>query len=264
MLVVKFLLVMGRDLWPITITWLKTKKVLAVFMFFLILVLIALVSTSCEVPDAPQAQKKDEELLMPDLILEWHSDHGLRRFKGTGVLPVKSVYEFEIVAPGNIDAIQISTCHRVFLDPPKPSIFKDEKRYRFTYMPNKAETNRPCPLKIQVFEMGRKEMYAHGVFHFKTPQETLPAVVYCNGARMNTIGVSVCANLSGLNTIADFLTPVEVTAQPGCEIPKSIDGLTWEWDLIRHECAYLFFEMEGDRRHRMTTYGADIVPVRME
>lgn len=256
---------MGRDLWPITLHWLKAKKAWAVLMFFLVLVLITLVSSACGTLE--QHQELDPEVYyMPDIKLEWKSSNGTRRYMGSGVLPVKSLYDFEITAPGDIDFLKISTCHRLHPDQPQYRIFNSKKEYVWRYEPDPLmEMRHSCPLRIEAYEEGVEARHSFGIFEFKTPDETLPATLRCNGVIQNTIGVSMCVTLETLTQRIEFPVEVELPSQQaGCEIPESKDGRVWEFSLPNRECVFAFFEKKGERIHRMFTIGAEAVPIRGE
>ena len=172
--------------------------------------------------------------------------HGSTLIKGFGVLPAADSYTLTLESRKEAELVRVSNCHRdvVFRD-------IDDERFVYTYTPNGLIENGSCLLQFTFLD--EKGFHQFGAISF-IGDETLPAVLSCNGALIEYRGASVCQRKSGTLHVAEFAEQVEVTSSKSCEAPTSENGRIWQYSIKKGFCLFLFKNERGEF-HKLTTFG---------
>lgn len=182
---------------------------------------------------------------------------------GTFVASRAPKYRIEISTKGNLDLLTITTCHREFSAEKLRSGFFGKNRFEYEFIPVEGiEDVGGCPLAIGGYE-AEKGRHSWAFVDFETPEATLPARVLCNGTDRQSRGVSICQSREGLLERIAFDVPVEVSPDPGCPLPPSIDKKLFEYPVNKGLCVYAFLARDG-RFHRLTTIGYEGIVIRGE
>lgn len=166
-------------------------------------------------------------------------------------------YEIRMKTKGDFSLLVITTCHRSI------EVEKEETFYAFNYHPIPGlETGQPCPMVITGYD-AKKGKHAFGFIDFEglVPDEKLPAKLTCNGEIFDGT-VTACQNKTDLISQIEFQVPVNVSPDPGCEIPPSDDKKKFVFPTRKDHCGYLFKEIGKENYHRLTVIGYEEYPVR--
>lgn len=171
---------------------------------------------------------------------------------GSVVVPVAADYKIKLKFPTQIDFLLIRTCHRE--EPKKPK----DNDFEFIFTPTPIEASRACPMKIIGVEKSRKHR-AFGFIDREDPRYSLPIKTECNAKFESFNGVGQCT--SGVPLIQKFIfeNPVEVEiADKKCDTLKTLNKKEYEFQMVRGDCSYYFYEPDNKKRiGRVTTYGYD-------
>lgn len=188
-------------------------------------------------------------------------------FDGVGVIPYSADYKMDIVSKVEVDLLTVTSCHRDFSveSAIKLGWFQSKKGYSYDYNPSIGiENSGSCLVRIGAYNRD-KGQNAWGIIDFETPEATLPATNYCNGASIKANGVSICQSKTGLIQRIVFDVPVttaQVSLDSKCHM-TSKDQMTWEYQLPAGECVIAFRELAAPNRiHRHTTVAYTDVLIR--
>ena len=184
-------------------------------------------------------------------------------YYGVAVLPSKARYTLDMEFSGTLDLFTFTDCHQQIARERAGNggIFGPKNQIRIDYEPKFAQGTY-CPIEIGGYE-AEKGRHSWGFIDFKTDAETLPAVVECNGYRVDSDGVSVCQALEGLAQRITFPVPVDTSAEATCGKMESEDGKAFEFPISKGRCVFAFRERDGARRiHRLTTLGYEKIMIR--
>lgn len=183
--------------------------------------------------------------------------------EGTLVVARASQYEIEIEAPGDLDLVTISTCHReISSEDAGGGWFKSDKKGKIKYWPMaQVESEGGCPLRISALE---KDNGANswGFIDFKDPQMSLHGQIICNGQNILEDGVAVCQAHEGLIQEANFDEPVKYSPVAACDFQmKTTDEKHFKWVMPKGECVLLLKGKESGKMFRLMTLGyQEILP----
>lgn len=181
------------------------------------------------------------------------------KYAGVGTLPYQPQYDFDIKAPGKLDLLMYSTCHRANYKEEgwEDSWLSSKNEGKFSYRPSDDMERHSCPIIIAGYEK-IKGRHATAFLDFQDSLNKMPVALICNGNVSNHIGVGVCQSMAGLTQKIKF--PVKMLAESavGCPKPKE-DGTDFLINLGRGYCVYNFLAQakEDNRTYRLTTYGYD-------
>ncbi len=163
-----------------------------------------------------------------------------------------SSYRLDLALPGKPNILKMTTCHRerIYLRP--------GKELSLDYRPSHVEASAPCAMEISALEDGgTKNQW--GMIDFKLDEETLPALVHCNGEQTRAVGSQVCQSRVGLLQAIEFAQPVSALAAEGC---GKMEGDTtpgrFSFAMPKEACFFLFADGAG-RLFRLVTFGYDEV-----
>lgn len=185
-----------------------------------------------------------------------------QEYEGVVVIPNAASYELTIKPKGDIDLMLIRSCHReASFEKLSPGWF-GKNQFKYTYIPQNAlETNRVCPLRIDIYE-SKKGRHSWAFLDFEHPQYQVQAMLSCNGKDQNIRGVGVCQAGEGLVQRLRFMEPIRF-APPmpeTCAKPKKV-GDAYEFEISKGECLY-HFDTQDRRLGRVTFIGYEGVLVR--
>ena len=84
---------------------------------------------------------------------------------------------------------------------------------------------------------------------------TLEAIVGCDGKIEPAVGVSTCQGKTATTQVISFHVKTEVKAiNEDCKLPVSKDGMIWRYSLRQGECIFEF-RSENEDFHKTWTYG---------
>lgn len=188
--------------------------------------------------------------------------------RGIYVAPKADKYEIEITAPGKIDLLKVTSCHRQFSTEDVPDgWFRSGKYFKFNFEPMPGiEDVGSCMLKFEAYEAGVEGRHSSGLLEWQTPDEKLPALLRCNGEERGVKGVAICQSWEDLIQEIRFPVPVNIgTPLERCEIPIPDDRMNWEFQIPNRECTYNFQEVgEEGRFFRLQTIGYEQIAIRGE
>ena len=169
-------------------------------------------------------------------------------YSGTAVVPPGKSFEIKARFDSSIDKLKLNTCHRYFVDR------KIGKKWEYKYQKNDGiEDSGVCIMDIGAFsEKGN----SFGMIEFRNDLDVdLPADIACNGELTHRIGVSICQSQIGLRQSIKFKDTAKVYGQDECDKPFTRDGKTFNYDINRGSCVFIF--QSGNRFHRHRTFGYD-------
>lgn len=184
--------------------------------------------------------------------------------EGVMVAPKSDNYNFKVESYGNLDLFEFATCHREettqeFATKKRWYGHKGNRKASGWYEPVPGiETDGSCPAYFSGYD--KKGRHSWGFVDFVSERESLPAVLFCNGDKSPSNGVSVCQSREGLIQRIVFSEPVrKPPSKPGCSISGS--GTEWVFKTPKGECVHLFQAKSG-KLHRLTTLGYEAIIIR--
>ncbi len=185
-------------------------------------------------------------------------------FTGVAVPKRAKIYKIKVKAKGKIDMITYRSCHRDdSFEKPKTGW---GSKYSHTYIYDPVvgvENGRGCLLDIGAFEK-KKGRNSWATVDFDTEIENLPAVLKCNGKKLNTKekSVSICQARTGTIQKIKFKERVKVNPDnERCSVMKTNDELTYTFTMPLNECTY-YFGTRHNNFHRLTTIGYESILIR--
>jgi hypothetical protein len=237
---------------------LRAITVTAFFMYAIIMAVFLIAFSGCTAAEKVDSASS-EIFYKRDIKIEY----GGKSYRGIAVLPSGVNYDIKITAAGKLDLFTFTDCHMEHTaeDAGQGGIFSRKNVVDFKYSREFAGASY-CPVELGGYEV--KGRHSWGFIDFQSPNETLPAKIFCNGYSENTAGVSVCQSKKGLYQKIVFPVGVETNlATDTCPMPISIDSKTFEFPTVPGLCVYAFREFSGARRfHRLTTLGYDKILIR--
>jgi len=214
--------------------------------FFLILILMILLSQSCSLPTTEM-----------DPALHYKMDMRIKNKNhsaiGMIVLPQKDLYTIELESKGRFNYFTFKTCSReIAIENAKRGL--NRHKVKINYRPNIIE-RRGCPVELRAFDV--KGRHSLGHIAIKDKYLVLPAFVVCGGTSKSWDGVSVCQEGEGLKQSITFDNNVFVSFKKNehCKFKKK-RGKTFEFEITKGLCVATFMEIKEPRRiHKLTTYG---------
>lgn len=230
--------------------------------FFTLALLAGLVSCASE---------EKTPTLNPDTVYKRDMVLSVNGIKGDGVLvvPQKDVHKMHIIAQGDLDLFTFTTCHREESTENASNVTTRAGLFRRTiekkreidleYTPTIIERSGGCPVYVGGYEQ-EKGRHSWGLIDFETDDAKLPATLSCNGATVESNGVSICQSRNGLIQAIRFKSSVRVSPEPECDLGKTA-GDYFEFSIKKGQCVYAF--MDADKKiHRLTTIGYELIPIR--
>lgn len=172
-------------------------------------------------------------------------------FDGMGVTGLTGPKDIALVSQARLDLLKINTCHRDFtIEKVDKGWFGGSgKKYTYHYVPTEKEKSRVCSMYIQSFD--KKGITDWGYLAFRT-DETLPAVMECNGRSQRYAGISICQTMAGLDQSLTFDRDVEFEADANCSVKVE----TKRKYTIRGTKGFCLAEFsDGKEWHRMILLG---------
>ena len=183
--------------------------------------------------------------------------------EGNGLMVVdsKQSYDIELESKGKFDLFTLTSCGREETQEEawSGSIFANKKKAKLKYYPTEQIERKPgCILHFGAYEK-IKGRHTWGLVDFRNMENPIESVIVCNGQTVNSIGgVSVCQSREDLIQKIFFGKKMVVAPDEGCKIGQQ-SGFYWEFPIRKGICVYRFQELEGDKEHRLTTYGYDSI-----
>lgn len=192
-----------------------------------------------------------------------------KTYRGTGVLPIASKYDFTLHPTGKADRIIVQSCGRdiVFDSPEKDGWFKTEYSFEYVPMPG-LETRNSCPVEIATLEMKTVDNgFAFFEFQDERPEVALEASLQCNGKTSIGIkGVSLCQGAAGLQGRIWFKEKTILSGvNKECDTFTTTDGFFYDFEIPPHKCVYAFVSNTKTKNgvriyHRLSTVGYTSIP----
>lgn len=179
-----------------------------------------------------------------------------KSWNGVAVAPLSDKYDVVVKTPGRMDLFTFTSCHREFTQRDAGNEIK------FTYYPTVGiEDVGSCVVRMGAYEKKRGR-HAWGLIDFETKGYTAQADVACNGSLSNANGVTVCQSYAGLKQRIRFKYPMKISPSEGCRMLTPVDELNFDYEIVKGECVYEFFEPSFSRRFRLTTVGYEQILIR--
>jgi len=209
--------------------------------------ILGLILVSC----ASMPQKlNDNVFYRRDLKMEINGNKGI----GVMVVPYAPSYDFKVKSPGKMSLFTYATCHKnIPIEDGGKGWYKNKIEFTFTPDREIEASKKACPMEIGTWELGRGRN-SWGFVDFETPHLKLPALLKCNGQRMQTNGVSVCQSLQGLIQEISFPAEVLTSDKSRCDKMTTKDNKLFRYKCNNRQCVYTFMERsKAGRMHRHTT-----------
>lgn len=169
---------------------------------------------------------------------------------GVGALavPVADSYKIDMTFTAKPEILKISTCHKtlVYENPTITSVT--------IKMTDGLETGF-CPIRVDALDLGGVNSSAV----IEVENEKLPAVLFCDGKRTDTKGVSICQARVGLVQRILFDDPVDYEKiDPNCNDLKDagrVPGHVYDLKPVKGDCVYIFYNRKTDSFHRLYSLG---------
>jgi len=166
---------------------------------------------------------------------------------GFGVLPKQASYHLEMRSKKDAEVIRVSNCHRDLV------FYEGNDKFTYRFSPNMRIEDGSCLLLITFLD--NKGFDQYGAISFRG-DETVPAVLSCNGVSVPALGASACQAKSGTMQGIEFKELMKVKAADGCELPQTNDGgKFWIYTVKTGFCLYLFKSDKNGEFHKLTTFG---------
>lgn len=210
-------------------------------MKFLIFVLLASCQTVGQTPSLMSANPPEYKKTMAMKV------NGKPGF-GVMTAPLAKSYQIDMTFPAKPEILKISTCHKNIIYE-KPAIASV-----LIKMTDGLETGY-CPIRIDALDLGGINSSAI----IEIENEELPAVLFCDGQRVETHGVSICQAKVGLvqRILFDEVTTFEKLS-PDCADLKDTGreaGHVYDFNPTRGDCVYIFHSSKTDTFHRLSVLG---------
>ena len=205
-----------------------------------IIILLLLLMTSCA--SINNFLNPEQKYFIKDMSFEINNED----YAGIAVVDTKKSYKIKTKFGFKAKLVKFTTCHReIVFDKPMDAV-------KINYAPSVGiEDQGFCPIEISAFNEEGADSWAYIDFR---RDESLLAMLKCNGGQETYVGVSICQARSGLLQSISFANNVElVTAYP-CEKPDSYDNKLWTYVISVNRCIYIFKDRNGDI-HRLLTIG---------
>lgn len=210
------------------------------------LLLVTGCATTSQVLDPGKFYKRDMQISIGDMSAV-----------GVAVVPASAAYQLKLRSSGKLDLLTATTCHREIAVQGLSS-----NQGSIPYNPVAGiERDVYCPLELGGYDR-TKGRHSWGIVDFETPDAKLPATLKCNGAVLESSGVSICQSHAGLVQRIEFKEAVRVAGNSACEMPKCM-GQVCDITLTLGECVYAFKGASG-LVHRLTTIGYESILMRDE
>lgn len=187
------------------------------------------------------------------------------KFVGVAVIKKSERYRVELFAPGEVDMMTLSSCHREIKtpNPEKSGGWFQDKKYAFEFSADQLiELDKPCAINLGVYE---KERGRHGwaMMAIEHKDANLSAQTRCNGEIKMNGGTSFCQAKESLVQMISFDRPVMTTFYGNCVLKTPLDGKVWEYIMPRGKCILHFFDAKDERvEHIHYLFGYDSIPIR--
>ena len=224
--------------------------------FFPVLFLLAACSTPP--PALDPALEYERDLVFTVAYLTGSKWSEPQKFQGGAVIKKAARYRIELFAPGQVDMMTLSSCHREIKtpSPEKSGGWFQAKRYVFEFAADELlESGKPCPLSLGVYD---KEKGRNGWATLVVESDAkMQAELRCNGAHSKVTGTSFCQSRAGLLQVIAFDRPVEVGFYGACKLDApSPDKKTFIFRMPRGACAFHFFDATDERNeHALHSFG---------
>jgi hypothetical protein len=213
----------------------------------------------------PDFKKQAEQTYRKNLKVEVNG----KTYRGTGVLPIATVYNITLYPTGKADRIIVQSCGRdkVIDSPETDGWFKTA--YSFEYIPMAGlETRNSCPLEIATLEKKTvNNGFAFLEFQDERAEVALEASLQCNGkTELGVKGVSLCHGAAGLQGRIWFKEKTILAGvNPECDTFKTSDGFKYDFEIAPHKCVYAFVSNTKTKSgvriyHRLSTVGYTVLP----
>ena len=169
-------------------------------------------------------------------------------YSGTAVVPPGKSFNIKANFDSSIEKLKMNTCHRDYVGK------RLGKKWEYRYKKNTPIEDRGvCIMDIGAFsEKGN----SWGMIEFRNDADVnLPADLSCNGSLTHRVGVSICQAKAGLRQSIKFKATAKVYGQDECDKPFTSDSKTFNYDINRGSCVFIF--QSGDKFHRHRTFGYD-------
>jgi len=204
---------------------------------------------SCTAQDAKNFSSTNDDVPTYKKTLNMKVNGHPRR--GTMVVPKTVHYKIELKLDDRMELIKLMTCHREIPVEKEGWRSRKEHTFEFDLQPD-MEGDGFCPIYIGAFDV--QGQHASGMIEITN--ETLPAVVKCNGTKENNVGVSLCRSRVGLLQQISFQQKVLVDSYIGnCPEVVTEDEKTFLVPLLEGVCSHVFYGTESKNYHRLTTFG---------
>ena len=177
-----------------------------------------------------------------------------KAYRGLAMVERAKEYKLRIFPNDKtIDRLQWRTCQGGdFVDKAVDRSFwrwkKTEKHFDMTFALTEIEKERACTFKIDSLA-GKNKVMEFGMIIFPSsrPEVSLPALLECNRATVQTVGKGGCHAPVGTIQRITFKQKVYQDETPHVECPPltEIKGNKFEYHIVKDECVYVF--MSPDR-----------------
>lgn len=181
-----------------------------------------------------------------------------KAWDGVAVVPLAPKYDFKVKTVGRNDLFTITTCHR------EERLRDQRDEVTFTYIPSAGvEDVATCAMRLGGFEKDRGR-HSWAFVEFQHADYKVQAVMQCNGQTIDVTGKGVCQSFAGLVQRVKFKYPVKIAPSLGCAMPTPKDELTFDFQIVKGECVYEFWEPSFSRRFLLTTLGYEQILIRQD
>lgn len=187
----------------------------------------------------------------------WMTVNG-KPWDGVAVVPLAPKYDFKVKTVGRNDLFTITTCHR------EERLRNQRDEVEFTYVPNVGVEDKPsCAMRLGGFEKDRGR-HSWAFVEFEHADYKVEGTMQCNGQTIGVRGKGVCQSFAGLVQRVKFKYPVKISPSLGCPMPTPKDELNFDFEIVKGECVYEFWEPSFSRRFLLTTLGYEQILIRQE
>lgn len=183
---------------------------------------------------------------------------------GVLVADSKSQYEIAIEAPGDLDLLTISTCHReITSEDAGGGWWWSGNKGKIKYWPMaKVEEEGGCPLRISALEKDNGQN-SWAFIDFKDSKMEMIPQVLCNGQSIVEKGVAVCQAHEGLIQEINFPEPTKFSDKAACDFQfQTTDEKHYKFTQPAKECVVLFKGKDSGQMFRLVTLGYEAILIR--